>query len=55
MIKPITQAMEESELLIFARPVYAFHVLAQPKVLLDHLSFSWMSHRPQTGMFSKHS
>lgn len=53
MIKPITQAMEESELLIFASPVYAFHVSAQLKALLDHLSYAWMSHRPHSGMFSK--
>ncbi len=52
-IKPIVDAMTESELVILTSPVYGFDVSGQMKALLDHLCFMWMSHRPDPRMFHK--
>jgi multimeric flavodoxin WrbA len=50
---PVWEAMLESELLVFAYPVYALRVPASIKSLLDHLCVHWMVHRPDARMFSK--
>ncbi len=50
---PIWEAMLESELLVFAYPVYALRAPASIKSLLDHLCVHWMVHRPDERMFSK--
>ena len=52
-ITPIKNAMQNAELLIFASPVYVFHVTGQMKALLDHFAFQFMAHRPNGSMFSK--
>lgn len=52
-VHPIIAAMEESDLIIMTSPVYACDVTGGMKVLLDHLSFMWMSHRPNPAMFQK--
>lgn len=52
-VAPIVAALEESELVIFASPVYAMDVSGPMKNLLDHLCFQWMSHRPNPRMFRK--
>lgn len=53
LVKPISNAIEEADLLIFASPVYVFHASGQMKTLLDHFGFQWMVHRPNKAMFSK--
>ena len=53
MIKPITDAMDEADLLIFDSPVYVYHTTGQMKTLLDHFGYRWMVHRPSKTMFSK--
>lgn len=50
---PIWEAMLESDLLVFAYPVYALRAPASIKSLLDHLCVHWMVHRPDERMFSK--
>jgi len=50
---PIWEAMLESDLLVFAYPVYALRAPASIKSLLDHLCVHWMVHRPDKRMFSK--
>lgn len=50
---PVWDAMLESDLLVFAYPVYALRVPASVKSLLDHLCVHWMAHRPDERMFSK--
>ena len=50
---PIWNAMLESDLLVFAYPVYALRAPASIKSLLDHLCVHWMVHRPDEWMFSK--
>ncbi|MEA4964718.1 MAG: NAD(P)H-dependent oxidoreductase [Oscillospiraceae bacterium] len=50
---PVWEAMLESDLLVFAYPVYALRAPASIKSLLDHLCVHWMVHRPDARMFSK--
>lgn len=50
---PIWDAMLDSDLLVFASPVYALRTTAQMKTLLDHLCVHWMVHRPDDRMFGK--
>lgn len=52
-IKPIVDAISESELVILTTPVYGFDVSGQMKAFIDHLCFMWMSHRPNPKMFNK--
>lgn len=52
-IKPISDAMKESDLLIFTAPVYVYHVPGQVKALLDHFGYRWMPHQPSGDMFKK--
>jgi len=50
---PIWEAISAADLLVFASPVYVFHVTAQMKALLDHYATKWMAHSPEKQMFSK--
>ena len=50
---PIWEAISAADLLVFASPVYAFHVTAQMKALFDHFCTKWMSHTPEKQMFYK--
>lgn len=52
-IKPIVDAMIESELIILTSPVYGLDVSGQMKALIDHLCYMWFSHRPNPKMFDK--
>ncbi|HCC36318.1 MAG TPA: hypothetical protein DEQ14_01145, partial [Treponema sp.] len=50
---PIWRSILEADLLVFASPVYVFHVTAQMKALLDHYGTKWMAHSPEKEMFHK--
>lgn len=50
---PITQAMDEADVLILESPVYVYHVTGAMKAFLDHYGFRWMVHRPEEKMFHK--
>ncbi len=52
-IKPITEAMDEADVLIFTSPVYVYHATGSMKAFLDHYGYRWMVHRPEKKMFSK--
>lgn len=52
-LAPITNAMVESDVLIFESPVYAYHATGAMKVLLDHYAYQWMVHSPEPSMFKK--
>lgn len=52
-IQPVVEALEEADLIIMTSPVYAGDISGGLKVLLDHLSYRWMSHRPSPKMFHK--
>ncbi len=52
-MSPIIESLIEADLIIMTSPVYAGDVSGSMKTLLDHLSFMWMSHRPNASMFHK--
>ena len=52
-LKPITDALDEADVLIFASPVYVYHATGAMKTLLDHYGYRWMVHRPEASMFKK--
>ena len=52
-IKPITDALNEADIIILASPVYVYHATGAMKALLDHYGYRWMVHRPDERMFSK--
>lgn len=49
----ITEAIDESDVIILASPVYVYHATGAMKAFLDHYGYRWMVHRPAAGMFSK--
>lgn len=51
--KPLTDAMDEADVIILASPVYVYHVTGAMKAFLDHYGYRWMVHRPQESMFAK--
>jgi NAD(P)H-dependent FMN reductase len=52
-VQPIWSAMMESDLIVFAYPVYVMRAPGQVKALLDHFGYNWMVHRPKKEMFTK--
>lgn len=52
-LKPITDAMDEAEVIILASPVYVYHATGPMKAFLDHYGYQWMVHRPKEAMFHK--
>jgi len=52
-VHTIVTSLEEADLIIMTSPVYAGDVSGGLKALLDHLSFMWISHRPNPMMFHK--
>lgn len=52
-LKPITEALDNADVIILASPVYVYHVTGQMKALLDHYGYRWMVHRPEEKMFRK--
>lgn len=52
-LAPITQALDEADVIILASPVYVYHATGSMKVFLDHYGYRWMVHRPDERMFHK--
>lgn len=52
-LKPITEAIDKAELLIFTTPVYCMGGSAGLKSLFEHHFIWWMNHRPNETMFYK--
>lgn len=52
-LKPLTNAMDEADVIILASPVYVYHVTGAMKTFLDHYGYRWMVHRPVEAMFKK--
>ncbi len=52
-LKPITDALDEADVIILASPVYVYHATAAMKALLDHYGYRWMVHSPEEVMFRK--
>lgn len=49
----IWESMLQSDIIVFAYPVYALRAPASIKSLLDHLCVHWMVHRPEPAFFHK--
>ena len=52
-LKPITDAMDEANVIILASPVYVYHTTGAMKAFLDHYGYRWMVHSPEECMFKK--
>ncbi|MCI8646706.1 MAG: NAD(P)H-dependent oxidoreductase [Firmicutes bacterium] len=52
-LSPITQAMDDADVILLASPVYVYHATGSMKAFLDHYGWRWMVHRPEERMFSK--
>lgn len=52
-LSPITQAMDEADVIILASPVYVYHATGAMKSFLDHYGWRWMVHSPEESMFVK--
>ena len=52
-LRPITEALDEADVIILASPVYVYHATGAMKALLDHYGYRWMVHRPEERMFRK--
>jgi len=52
-LKVIRDSMNSSQLIIFAVPVFVYHVPGQLKTFLDHFGWEWMVHKPNELMFKK--
>ncbi len=52
-LKPLTEEMEEADLIILDSPVYVYHASGAMKAFLDHYGYRWMVHRPNDSMFKK--
>lgn len=50
---PITNAMDEADVIILASPVYVYHATGAMKAFLDHYGYRWMVHSPEESMFRK--
>ena len=49
-LKPLTEAMDEADVIILASPVYVYHAPGAMKAFLDHYGHRWMVHRPEGKM-----
>ena len=52
-MKPIVEAIDNADLMIFTTPVYVYHCTGSMKAFLDHFAYRWMIHRPNGDMFKK--
>ena len=52
-VQPIVEAIDQSDLIVFASPCYVMNMTGQMKSLMDHLAYHFMSHRPEPSMFRK--
>lgn len=52
-LKPITDAVDDADVIILASPVYVYHCTGSMKAWLDHYGWRWLVHRPEEKMFSK--
>lgn len=52
-LAPITNAIDNADVLILGSPVYVMHATGAMKALLDHYGYRFMVHRPEEKMFTK--
>lgn len=52
-LSPLTEAMNDADVILLASPVYVYHATGAMKAFLDHYGYRWMVHRPEESMFRK--
>lgn len=52
-IRPILEALDQADLLVFDSPCYIMNMTGQLKAFFDHTGYRCMVHRPEPSMFSK--
>ena len=52
-LAPLTQAIDDADVIILASPVYVYHATGAMKAFLDHYGYRWMVHSPEGSMFTK--
>lgn len=52
-LAPITESVDEADVIILASPVYVYHASGAMKAFLDHYGYRWMVHSPEESMFRK--
>lgn len=52
-LAPITEAVDQADVLIMESPVYVYHVTSAMKAWLEHYGWRWLLHRPEESMFRK--
>lgn len=52
-LAPITQKLDEADVIVLASPVYVYHATGAMKAFLDHYGWRWLVHRPEEKMFAK--
>lgn len=52
-LRPITDAMDNADVIILTSPVYVMHSTGTMKVFLDHYGYRFLVHRPEERMFNK--
>lgn len=52
-VQKISRSLRDADLIVMTTPAYVFHATGAMKVLLDHLAYQWMPHRPAPEMFKK--
>ena len=52
-LNPITEAMDNADVIVFTSPVYVMHATGSMKAFLDHYGYRFMVHRPEEKMFTK--
>lgn len=52
-LRPITDSLDEADVIILASPVYVFHATGAMKAFLDHYGYRFMVHSPEESMFKK--
>lgn len=52
-LRPLTESIDNADVIILASPVYVYHTTGAMKAFLDHYGYRWMVHRPEEKMFSK--
>lgn len=53
MMKPIIEAIKNSQVIIIASPTYCLEMTGGLKTFFDHLAAWWLPHRPQEFMMNK--
>ncbi|MBR3760324.1 MAG: NAD(P)H-dependent oxidoreductase [Ruminococcus sp.] len=52
-LRPITEAIDNADVIILASPVYVMHPTGAMKAFLDHYGYRFLVHRPEEKMFAK--